>query len=453
MERKQGMTTDEGLTGSESVRKLQTVLHDRAKEEPDRRFHALIDKVWREDFLAEAWRQARRNGGTVGVDGESFARIESYGVGRWLGELARDLREGTYVPQAVRQVLIPKKQPGKFRPLGIPCIRDRVAQTSALLVLAPIFEADLQPEQYAYRPGRSANDAVKRVHGLLNRGFDEVVDGDLSNYFGEIPHAELLQSVARRVSDGRMLGLIKAWLEMPVEEDDGKGGKRRTNRARRERKGTPQGSPISPLLSNLYMRRFILGWKALGYARRFCAEIVNYADDFCVLGKAPAAEMLAVVKRLMGNLKLPVNEQKTRCLRCPEEPLEFLGYRVGWNYRPHRRKPPYIGTRPAKASVQSICRKISDLTEPRYGWLPAEVVVSRVNRAMSGWARYFRLGQVSPAYAVLDQHATKRLRQWFCRKHKVRSGKYVRFSSVKLWRDHGLICLGKTTRDLPWANS
>ena len=201
------------------------------------------------------------------------------------------------------------------------------------------------------------------------------------------------------------------------------------------------------------MRRFILGWKALGYARRFCAEIVNYADDFCVLGKAPAAEMLAAVKRLMGNLKLPVNEQKTRCLRCPEEPLEFLGYRVGWNYRPHRRKPPYIGTRPAKASVQSICRKISDLTEPRYGGLPAEVVVSRVNRAMSGWARYFRLGQVSPAYAVIDQHATKRLRQWFCRKHKVRSGKYVRFSSVKLWRDHGLICLGKTTRDLPWANS
>ena len=317
MERKQGMTTDEGLTGSESVRKLQTVLHDRAKEEPDRRFHALIDKVWREDFLAEAWRQVRRNGGTVGVDGESFARIESYGVGRWLGELARDLREGTYVPQAVRQVLIPKKQPGKFRPLGIPCIRDRVAQTSALLVLAPIFEADLQPEQYAYRPGRSANDAVKRVHGLLNRGFDEVVDGDLSNYFGEIPHAELLQSVARRVSDGRLLGLIKAWLEMPVEEDDGKGGKRRTNRARRERKGTPQGSPISPLLSNLYMRRFILGWKALGYARRFCAEIVNYADDFCVLGKAPAAEMLAAVKRLMGNLKLPVNEQKNPMLAVP----------------------------------------------------------------------------------------------------------------------------------------
>ena len=258
--------------------------------------------------------QVRRNGGSAGVDGERFKDIEAYGVEGWLGELARDLREGTYVPKPVRQVLIPKKQPGKFRPLGIPCIRDRVAQTAALLVLEPILEADLQPEQYGYRPGRSANDAVKRVHGLLRRGYQEVVDGDLSNYFGEIPHAELIKSIARRVSDGRMLRLIKAWLEMPVEEDDGEGGKRRTNRGRRERKGTPQGAPISPLLSNLYMRRFVLGWKVLGYARRFCAEIVNYADDFRVLGKAPAAEMLTAVKRIMEELKLPVNERKTRVL-------------------------------------------------------------------------------------------------------------------------------------------
>ncbi len=192
---------------------------------------------------------ARRNGGQPGVDGESFADIDAYGVERWVGELSRALRDRTYAPQPVRQVLIPKKQPGKFRPLGIPTIRDRVAQTSAMLVLTPIFEADLQPEQYGYRPERSALDAVKRIHRLLNRGHNEVVDGDLSNYFGEIPHAELMKSVARRVSDGRVLGLIKAWLEMAVEEDDGQGGKRRTNRARQERKGTPQGSPISPLLS------------------------------------------------------------------------------------------------------------------------------------------------------------------------------------------------------------
>ena len=255
------------------------------------------------------------------------------------GDCRGSLREGTYKPSPVRQVLIPKKQPGKFRPLGIPCLRDRVAQTSAMLVLSPIFEADLEPEQYGYRPGRSAKDAVRRVHSLLHKGRNEVIDADLSNYFGEIPHAELMKSIARRVSDGRMLGLIKAWLEMPVVEEDGDGGTRRTNRARKERKGTPQGAPISPLLSNIYMRRFILGWKVLGYARRFGAEIVNYADDFCVLGKAPAAEMLAVVNRLMARLKLPVNAQKTRCLRCPEESLEFLGYRIGLELSPNGREP------------------------------------------------------------------------------------------------------------------
>ena len=186
------MTTGESLTGSDSVRKLQTVLHAKAKEEPGLRFHALADKVWRMDFLSEAWRQVRRNGGAAGVDGESFADIEARDVGEWLGELAQDLKDGTYVPKAVRQVMIPKKQPGKFRPLGIPCIRDRVAQTSAMLVLTPIFEADLQPEQYAYRAGRSAQDAVVRIHGLLNRGHNEVVDCDLTNYFGEIPHAEVI---------------------------------------------------------------------------------------------------------------------------------------------------------------------------------------------------------------------------------------------------------------------
>ena len=446
------MTTGASLTGSASVRKLQTVLHAKAKGEPDRRFHALADKVWREDFLLEAWGMVRRNGGAAGVDGVTVADIEAYGVEHWVGELSRDLRDGTYEPRPVRQVLIPKKQPGKFRPLGIPCLGDRVAQTSAMLVLGPIFEADLQPEQYAYRPGRSAKDAVQRIHRLLHQGHNEVVDADLSNYFGEIPHAELMKSIARRVSNGRMLGLIKAWLEMPVIEEDGKGGTRRTSRAREERKGTPQGAPISPLLSNIYMRRFILGWKVLGYARRFGAEVVNYADDFCVLGKATAAEMLEAVNRLMARLKLPVNAQKTRCLRCPEESLEFLGYRIGWNYRPTD-GGRYIGTRPSKASVQSICHRISEQTDHRHGWLDAEEVVGRLNRMMSGWANYFDLGQVSPAYEAVDRHVIWRLRQWFRRKHKVRSGKYVRFPDQWLWEHHGLTRLASKTGHLPWAKA
>ena len=175
------------------------------------------------------------------------------------------------------------------------------------------------------------------------------------------------------------------------------------------------------------MRRFVLGWKTLGYAQHFCAEIVNFADDLCVLGKAPAAEMLTAVERLMGGLKLTVNEQKTRCLRCPEEPIEFLGYRIGRNYRPHG-KGAYIGTRPGKASVQSICRKISEMTAPQHGWKSMEEMVEGLNCTMSGWANYFSLGQVSPAYNAVNRHTGKRLRQWLGRKHKTRAGRFVRYS-------------------------
>ena len=212
------MGTGENLTASERVQRLQTALHAKAKEAPDFRFYSLSDKVWRDDVLAVAWQAVRRNDGAAGVDGETVADVESFGVDRWLEALARDLKAGTYRPQPVRQVLIPKKQRGKFRPLGIPCLRDRVAQTAAMLVLSPVFEADLQPEQYAYRSGRHAHDAVNRVHRLLNAGHREVVDADLSDYFGQIPHAALMQSIARRVSDGRLLGWVKAWLEMAVEE-------------------------------------------------------------------------------------------------------------------------------------------------------------------------------------------------------------------------------------------
>ena len=446
------MGTGEGLAASERVQRLQTALHAKAKGAPDFRFYSLSDKVWRDDVLAVAWQAVRRNGGAAGVDGETVADVESRGLDGWLGALVRDLKEGTYRPQAVRQVLIPKKQRGQFRPLGIPCLRDRVAQTATMLVLSPIFEADLEPEQYAYRPGRSANDAVNRVHRLLTTGHREVVDADLTNYFGEIPHADLLKSVARRVSDGRLLGWVKAWLEMAVEEDDGRGGRRRTNRARRERKGTPQGAPISPLFSNVYMRRFIRGWKVLGYARRFGAEIVNYADDFAVLGRAPASMMLAAVEGLMKRLKLPMNAEKTRCCRLPEEPMTFLGYRIGRNYRRNTGRA-YIGTRPSPASVRSICRRVSELTTRRSGHLSPTVVVGRLNRLLNGWANYFILGQVSPAYATVDRHATRRLRQWLRRKHKVRSGEYVRFSDELLWEEYGLARLVPRTTSFPWAKA
>ena len=446
------MGTGESLAASRSVQRLRTALHAKAKESPGFRFYSLCDKVWRADVLAAAWQEVRRNGGAGGVDGETLADIETHGVSRWLGELAWDLKAGTYRPKAVRRVLIPKKRRGEYRPLGIPCIRDRVAQTAAMLVLSPIVEADLPAEQYAYRPGRSALDAVNRVHRLVNAGHREVVDADLSDSFGRIPHAELLKSVARRVSDGRMLGWVKAWLEMAVEEDDGKGGIRRTNRAHRERKGTPQGAPISQLLSNLYMRRFILGWRVLGYARRFKAHIVNYADDFVVLGQAPSATMRTAVESLMQRLKLTVNVDKTRCCRVPEESFEFLGYRIGRNYR-HDTGRAYIGSGPSQASVQSICRRISELTARQHRVLEPEVVVGRLNRLITGWANYFCLGQVSPAYAAVDRQATRRLRQWLSRKHKVGSENFVQFPDKRLCKDYNLIYLAPRTASFPWAKA
>ncbi|MGX9432745.1 reverse transcriptase domain-containing protein [Bradyrhizobium sp. LeoA1S1] len=257
-------------------------MHAKAKAEAGYRFYALHDKISREDILAHAYAQCRSNKGAPGVDGQDFADIEVYGVQRWLGELALALRQETYRPDPIRRVYIPKAN-GKLRPLGISTLRDRVCMTAAMLVLEPIFEADLPPEQYAYRPGRNAQQAVVEVEALLFRGHPEVVDADLADYFGSIPHAELLKSVARRIVDRRVLHLIKMWLECPVEETDDRGRKTRTTEARDKRRGIPQGSPISPLLANLYMRRFVLRWKMLGLERSLGTRIVTYADDLVIL--------------------------------------------------------------------------------------------------------------------------------------------------------------------------
>jgi retron-type reverse transcriptase len=240
-----------------SVQKLQTALHDKAKESPSFRFYALYDKVYRKDVLAFAYECCKANGGAAGVDGQKFEDIEAYGRERWLDELTQELKNRTYQPLPVRRVYIPKPD-GKQRPLGVPAIRDRVAEMAAVLVLEPIFEADLLPEQYAYRRDRSALDAVRHVHKLLNTGHGEIVDADLSSYFDTLPHSELMKSVARRVVDRAMLHLIKMWLEAPVEETDERGNKRRSTHNRDEGRGSPQGSPLTPrtqkITSNLTAR-------------------------------------------------------------------------------------------------------------------------------------------------------------------------------------------------------
>ena len=334
------------LETPEAIRRLQAKLYAKAKAEPAYRFYLLYDKVYRADVLAHAYACCRANKGAAGVDGETFDDIAAYGEDRWLGELAEALRKKTYRAQAVRRVYIPKPD-GKQRPLGIPTIRDRVVQTALMVVLDAIFEADLQPEQHAYRRGHSALSAVQQVHGWLTRGHTQVIDADLSGYFDSIPHAELMRSVARRVVDRHVLHLIQMWLDAPVEETDKRGRTQRTTKNRNSNRGTPQGAPISPLLSNLYMRRLILGWKRLGHERRYAARIVNYADDMVICCARDAEEALGALRQLVGRLKLTVNEDKTHICRLPQGRFDFLGYTFERCYSMATGRS-YLGTRPSK---------------------------------------------------------------------------------------------------------
>jgi RNA-directed DNA polymerase len=430
------------LTPPLKVGKLQTALHTKAKNSPDYRFYALYDKVYRRDVLAFAYVRCLNNGGAPGVDGQSFDDIEKSGRDQWLDELAEELRNGTYQPQPVRRVYIPKAD-GKQRPLGIPCIKDRVVQTATMLVLEPIFEADLEPEQHAYRPERSALDAVRLVERLIRSGHTEVVDADLSGYFDSIPHAELMKSVSRRVSDGRVLRLIKMWLEAPVEETDGKGNRHRTTRNKDQGIGSPQGAPISPLLANVYMRRFVKGWKTGGHEKRLEARIVNYADDFVICCRGTAEEAMNVMRKMMSKLKLTVNEQKTRLCRLPEETFDFLGYTLGRNYD-RRTGESYLGPRPSRKKVDRLCSAISELTMGRKAWLDVEELIGRINRKLRGWSNYFRIGTVSKVYRNIDSHTRYRVRQWLCAKFKERGQGKKRFTDQYLHQKLGLYRLQRT---------
>jgi RNA-directed DNA polymerase len=431
---------------------LQESLHAKAKGSPSYRFYALYDKIYRKDILTYAYHRCRLNGGVAGVDGVTFEMIEADGEEQWLDELAEDLRKGTYQPQPVRRVNIPKEgQPGKFRPLGIPCIRDRVVQMAAVVVLEPIFGADLEPEQYAYRPERSAHDAVEHVTQLIRSGFTEIVDADLSGYFDSIPHAELMKSVSRRISDGRVLRLIKMWLETPVEETDERGRKERTTRNKDEGKGTPQGSPISPLLSNIYMRRFIRGWKTQGHEERLRARIVNYADDFVICCRANAEEAMATMRIMMSKLKLTVNETKTRLCSLPEGSFDFLGYTFGRHFS-YRTKRAYLGASPSRKKIAKLCDAIRELTSRRVTGHDTEYVVDKLNQKLVGWANYFSVGTVTQAYGVVNYHVTNRLRRWLCAKHKVRGPGYSRYPDAFLYEKLGLYQLRSKRRSLPNAS-
>jgi group II intron reverse transcriptase/maturase len=403
--------------------------------------------VFHKDVLWLALRRCRLNDGKPGVDGQTFADIEKYGETKWLEAVEEELRTKTYRPQPVRRVWIPKPD-GKQRPLGIPTIKDRVVQTALLIVLEPIFEADMPDEQYAYRPQTSALKAVEAVSDLVRAGYQNVVDADLSGYFDSIPHAELMQCLARRISDKAVLHLIKMWLVAAVEETDRRGQVHRTTRNKDEGRGSPQGSPISPLLANLYMRRFVLGWKTLGHEQQLRARIVNYADDFVICCRGRADQAMQVMRSMMQRLKLTVNETKTKLCRVPSESFDFLGYTFGRLYSP-RTGGAYLGHAPARQKVRKFCETLREEMGRNTLWLEPNELVARLNRKLRGWANYFRSGSVSKAYRQVDRYLEERLFHWWRAKYKKSKRKAPRRIRSTLPAQLGVVRLRRLPRRPP----
>jgi RNA-directed DNA polymerase len=420
------------------LRRLQEALYTKAKQEPAYRFYLLYDKVYRADILAHAYALSKQHGGAPGVDGVTFEDIEAAGLEQWLAAVGEALRTETYRPQPVRRVRIPKPGGTGERPLGIPGIRDRVVQTAALLMRQPIFEADLEPTAYGYRPGRTAREAVQEVHRALCAGHTEVIDGDVSQYFDAIPHGDLLKSLARRISDRKMLRLLKMWRQAPVAERTPGGGWRFSG-GKRATRGTPQGGVVSPLLANVYMNRYLKVFRLRGLDRRYGARLVNYADDFGVLCRMGAAEVLAQSRRWFTQMGLRLNEQKTRVCDGRREAFTFLGYTFGpMRYR--KDGHGYLGAAPAKQAVKRVKGRIRQVLRPgnQGTW---DEVRDELNRVVRGWANYFAYGTRLMAYRAVDHYVDDRVRHFLRRRHKVPTRGTRRYPAELIFGELGVFQL------------
>jgi group II intron reverse transcriptase/maturase len=396
-------------TPLEKVQNFQRGLYLKAKRKEEMRFYSLYDKVYSGDVLFESWKRIRANKGCAGVDGKTIGEIEENGTGQFLKQIQKDLKEKTYKPECIRRVYIPKPN-GDKRPLGIPIIKDRVIQMAVKIVIEPIFEADFQDCSYGFRPKRSAHQSLKKLKGLMNRGYSQVIDADLKSYFDTIPHSRLLELIAKRITDKNILKLINLWLKAGVVSEGAI--------LRNSITGTPQGGVISPLLANIYLNELDKLWRGR-YERQFNAYLIRYADDFLILtGKQPP-EVLKTLQMTIEGLNLKLNEEKTKILNMEKDKLTFLGFSFKKVYD-IRRKVRYIISFPSAKAMKMIRGRIRELTSYR---IPekVEVIISRLNPVIRGWSNYFIEGNSSKWFGQLRHHLENKIRR-FIQKRRLKEG-------------------------------
>ena len=410
------------LTTTDTVQELQRKLFQKAKSNADFRFYALYDKVYRIDVLNKAWERVKSNKGASGVDGETFEDIEQQGIGQFLEGIQQELKAKIYRPQPAKRVYIPKPD-GTKRPLSIPTIKDRVAQTALKLVIEPIFEAGFEDCSYGFRPNKSSQQAALEVRKLLNFGYKEVIETDIEDCFGSIPHRELLDMVAKRVVDGNILWLIKLFLKAGVMED---------NNRRIDDKGTPQGGVISPLLANIYLDHIDKGWKPLNNA----ARLIRYADDLVIMTKYHSEETMAKLKDLVTQLQLRLKKGKTRILNAESEPFDFLGFTFirALSRNKGRTTTYFYPSHKAENAIRGRIRQVVDYRRT----VKVENIVKELTPVVRGWVNYFRIANSSRKFGKIKFYTAQRIRK-FMRRHRGKVGYgYKQYPDTFLYQKLGV---------------